>query len=150
MKRSLLLASFPLLCLLSPLRSFGEPPTQALLAADTQRIEAMTHPERSRLGAVFSDELRYAHSNGVVDSKASFTEVLLEGRTKYLSYQPLERNFTFPAPHIALMTGRAQVKVATPSGEMDATLSYLAVWREEAGQWKFLAWQSCKLPARQQ
>jgi hypothetical protein len=23
---------------------------------------------------------------------------------------------------------------------------YLAVWREEKGHWRFLAWQSCKLP----
>ena len=29
---------------------------------------------------------------------------------------------------------------------MDAVLSFLAVWREEKGQWRFLAWQSCKLP----
>jgi len=31
---------------------------------------------------------------------------------------------------------------------MDSVLSYLAVWREENGQWRFLAWQSCKLPVK--
>jgi hypothetical protein len=25
-------------------------------------------------------------------------------------------------------------------------LSYLAVWRQEGGQWRFLAWQSCRMP----
>jgi hypothetical protein len=25
-------------------------------------------------------------------------------------------------------------------------LNYLAVWREEKGAWRFLAWQSCKNP----
>jgi len=30
---------------------------------------------------------------------------------------------------------------------MDSVLSFLAVWREENGKWRFLAWQSCKLPA---
>jgi hypothetical protein len=30
---------------------------------------------------------------------------------------------------------------------MDGVLSFLAFWREEKGRWRFLAWQSCKLPA---
>jgi len=29
---------------------------------------------------------------------------------------------------------------------MTTGISYLAVWRLEKGQWKFLAWQSCKIP----
>jgi len=57
-----------------------------------------------------------------------------------------ERNFTFPAPGVALMTGRAHVQVAKVDGKVDMVLSFLAAWREEKGQWRFLAWQSCKLP----
>ena len=45
------------------------------------------------------------------------------------------------------MTGRAHVKVANATGEVDMVLSFLGVWREENGHWRFLAWQSCKLPA---
>jgi hypothetical protein len=44
------------------------------------------------------------------------------------------------------MSGRAHVKAVTANGEMDGVLSFLAVWREENGHWRFLAWQSCKLP----
>ena len=44
------------------------------------------------------------------------------------------------------MTGRAHVKAESEGKAMDAVLSFLAVWREEKGQWRFLAWQSCKLP----
>ena len=69
------------------------------------------------------------------------------GRTKYLTLEYEERAFTFPAPGIALMTGRAHVKVANATGEADMVLSFLSVWREEDGKWRFLAWQSCKLPA---
>ena len=28
----------------------------------------------------------------------------------------------------------------------ESTISFLAVWRFEKGGWKFLAWQSCKIP----
>ena len=118
----------------------------ALQAADDARIAAMKSPDRSKLDAIFSDELRYAHSSGVVDTKPSYLGALLTGKTKYVGYDHLERTFTFPAPGIALMAGRARIQAETASGKMDNVLSYLAVWREEKGQWRFLAWQSCKLP----
>jgi hypothetical protein len=136
------------LTLLFALPAFAEehPKLAALQAADAARIAAMKAPDREKLGAIFSDELHYAHSSGAVDTKASFIDALAGGRSKYVVYEPGERKFTFPAPGLALMTGRAQIEVANATGGMKATLSYLAVWREEQGQWRFLAWQSCRLP----
>ena len=119
----------------------------ALTAADTERVAAMKSADREKLAAILSDDLRYAHSSGTVDTKQSFIESLTTGRTKYLALDYEERAFTFPAPGIALMTGRAHVKVANATGEADMMLSFLSVWREEHGKWRFLAWQSCKLPA---
>ncbi len=137
------------LALLFVVQAFAEenPKLAAVQAADKARVAAMKSPDREKLGAIFSDELRYAHSNGIVDTKASFIDILSAGKTKYVGYDYEEQNFTFPAPGIALMTGRAHVKAVTATGEMDSVLSFLAVWREENGQWRFLAWQSCKLPA---
>ncbi len=120
-----------------------------LTAADEARVAAMKSPDREKLDAVFSDDLRYAHSNGVVDTKAAFIDILVGGKTKYVGYDVVERTFTFPAPGIALMAGRSRVQAETAKGKMDSVLSYLAVWREENGQWRFLAWQSCKLPPAQ-
>lgn len=117
-----------------------------VVVADDARIAAMRSPDRQKLDAIFSDQLRYAHSNGAVDTKASLIDVLLSGKTKYLTFDYQERKVTMPAPGIALMAGRVRVQVESGSGKMDAVLSYLAVWREEKGQWRFLAWQSCKVP----
>lgn len=136
------------LTLLFVVHAFAEenPKLAAVKAADTARVSAMQSPDRDKISAIFSDDLRYAHSNGVVDTKASFIEILITGKTKYVGYDYEEQNFTFPAPGIALMSGRARVKAVTATGEMDSVLSFLAVWREENGKWRFLAWQSCKLP----
>lgn len=142
MTRRLLL----LLACLAALPLLAADETAAVVAADTARIAAMLKPERAALDAAFSNELRYAHSNGLVDTKASFIDSLLGGRTKYLAYEPGERMITFPAPGLALMGGRAKLQVEGGSGRMEATLSYLAVWRKEDGQWRFLAWQSARLP----
>ena len=118
----------------------------AVKAADDARIATMRSPDRDKLNAIFSDDLRYAHSNGVVDTKGSFIELLGSGKTKYLGYEHKDRSITIPAPGIALVVGQSRIQAESVAGKMDNVLSYLAVWREEKGQWRFLAWQSCKLP----
>jgi ketosteroid isomerase-like protein len=129
-------------------QAFAEdnPQLASVKAADKARVAAMQSGDRAKLDGIFSDELRYAHSNGVVDTKTSFIDILSAGKTKYVGYDYEEQNFTFPAPGIALMSGRAHVKAESEGKAMDAVLSFLAVWREEKGRWRFLAWQSCKPP----
>jgi hypothetical protein len=118
----------------------------AVTAADDARVAAMLSPSQAALDKVLSDDLRYAHSNGKVDTKASLTASLLGGDAKYLSYKYTERAFKFPAPDVAVMAGRLEVQAKVDGVAMTTGISYLAVWRLEKGQWKFLAWQSCKIP----
>jgi len=145
--RSLLLTLVAFCFAVSNPASAEDKRTANLPAADDARVAATKSADREKLAEIFSDELRYAHSSGTVDTKQSYIESLTSGRTKYLTLDYAERAFTFPAPGVALMTGRAHVKVANATGEVDMQLSFLAVWREENGKWRFLAWQSCKLPA---
>lgn len=145
--KTLLLRLLPILALaLFPLRAVDEPRLAALRAADDERVAATVAGDRSRLMAVFSDDLHYAHSSGVVDTKPSYLDALATGRLKYLAWDYQERSFTFPAPGIALMTGRTRIKVAKAGGEMEMQLSLLGIWREENGRWRLLAWQSGKVP----
>lgn len=142
-----LLRLIPILALtLISLHAADDPRLIAVRAADDERVAAVIAGDQARLAAVLSDELHYAHSNGGIDTKAKFIDNLSSGRTKYLAIEAEERNFTFPAPGIALMSGRARVQVKGAAGTMDSVLSFLAVWREENGKWRFLAWQSCKVP----
>ncbi len=134
-----------LICLVTVISFAEEAPLAAVKAADDVRVAAMKSPDRDKLSAIFSDELRYAHSSGVVDTKTTFIDALIKGTTKYQTIDYVERNFTFPAPGIALMTGSANLKIGTPTGTIEPTLAFLGVWRLESGQWRFLAWQSCKL-----
>jgi len=115
-------------------------------AANDARVAAMLAPTREKLDAVLSPDLRYTHSNGQIDSKASLIDSLLDGSAKYMKYQFHECSFTFPAPGIALMAGRFDVKAVVKGNAADSTISFLGVWRLEKGEWKFLAWQSCKIP----
>lgn len=124
-----------------------EPALAALRAADDERVRATLAADRAGLDDIYSDNLRYAHSTGVVDTKSGLIEVITRGRTKYEAIRYEERSFELLAPGVALMTGRAQVRVTTADGSSEARLSFLAVWHEEKGKWRFRAWQSCKIPA---
>lgn len=142
--KSFLLALFISLSL--SLQAADNATLAAVTAADDARVAAMKSPDKDKLSAVLSEDLHYAHSTGAVDSKEAIMDILLKGKTKYLGYDYVERKFTFPAPGIALMTGQVRIQAANAKGPMDNVLSFLGVWREEKGVWRFLAWQSCKLP----
>jgi predicted neuraminidase len=118
----------------------------AVIAADDARVAAFKKPTVEALDELFSRDLHYAHSTGVVDTKPSFIDVLTSGKTKYVAVDYEDRDFSFPAPGVALMTGRVRIQAVTPDATLDNLLSFLAVWRLEEGRWRFLAWQSCRLP----
>lgn len=118
----------------------------AVRAADDERVAATIAAEPGRLDAIFSSELRYAHSSGRVDTKASYTDSLVTHTTIYRTFDYVERNFKPVAPGVVLMTGRAKIQSSSGGKEGQIDLNFLAVWREEDGHWRFLAWQSCKNP----
>lgn len=119
----------------------------ALIAADTERIAATAAGDRARLEAIFSDDLHYAHSSGKIDTKTSFVTALSSKASVYASYSYQDRKFSIIGNGLALMTGRVLAQVKSGDKINDLDLTFLAVWREENGKWRFLAWQSCKNPA---
>ncbi|OHE89543.1 MAG: DUF4440 domain-containing protein [Verrucomicrobia bacterium RIFCSPLOWO2_12_FULL_64_8] len=142
----ILLHLLPLLALIiAPLRADDSAIITAVRAADDARVAATIAADRAGLDAVFSDGLRYAHSSGAIDTKASFMAAILGGRTKYVSIDYDDRDFTVAAPGIVLMTGHARFKAGRADSPENLYLGFLAVWREEKGAWRFLAWQSCRV-----
>jgi len=129
------------------LRAADSPEVAALRAADDERVAAILASDAARLDAIFSDDLGYTHSNGKHDTKKSYTQSLLSGKTVYRVYNYLERDFRVVSPDIALETAHVLINSVNGTTEVKNDLSILAVWRKEGGKWRFLAWQSAKLPA---
>ena len=128
------------------LRAADDKLVAAVTAADNERIAASVAADRARLEAILSDDLRYAHSNGKVDTKVSYVSSIASHLSVYSSYDYLSRAFLPAGPGIVLMSGRALINVGTVEQKNMLDLNFLAVWREEKGKWRFLAWQSCKNP----
>ncbi len=142
-----ILRLLPLLAFaLISLRAADDKVIAAVRAADAERVAATKAGDGARLDAIFSDELRYAHSSGHVDTKASYIKALTTHSTVYETYDYKEQNFLPASPGIVLMTGRVISHTRNASGANELDLNFLGVWREEKGKWRFLAWQSCKNP----
>jgi hypothetical protein len=118
----------------------------AVRAADDERIAAMLAADPVRLTALLSDQLHYAHSSGFIDTKASFIESLAGRQVIYESAEYVQRDFIPAGPGVMLMKGRARFKAGRGAERNLLDLNFLAVWREEGGRWRFLAWQSSRNP----
>ncbi len=129
------------------LRAADEKLLAAVRAADDERLAATMAGDRARLQAIFSDELHYSHSNTKVDTKASFVDALASKKSVYESFEHKERVVVPAGPGVVLQHGRMLTSVRSASGVNKLDLAYLAVWRLEQGKWRFLAWQSCRVPA---
>ncbi len=118
----------------------------AVRAADAERIAATLAADPARMDAILSDQLHYTHSNGKIDTKKSYIDSLVSRSTVYTRYEYKERDFLVASADIVLMTGRVLLTAGNATAQTLHDLNILAVWRKEAGKWRFLAWQSSKVP----
>ncbi len=128
------------------LKPDSNPAIAAVRIADDRRLAAMSGADRAALDAICSDELHYGHSSGKVDTKATLIESLTSRRTVYEKFNYKERSFVPAGSDAMLMKGRVIVDLLANGQKIQIDLSYLAVWRNENGVWRFLAWQSCRNP----
>ena len=142
-----------LLCFLSVLalltvvaRAADDKIIAAVKAADEERLAATIAGDRAKLEQIYSDDLYYMHSSGKRDNKASQIQGVTTGGNKYERFDHQDRTFVPVAPGIVLMRGRVHVHMSNrKTGEKAMNdINYLAVWREEKGKWRFVAWQASK------
>lgn len=119
---------------------------QDILALEEQRCTAMTKNDIAALEGMFHDDLIYTHSSAVVDTRASYLEALKSGHTRYHSVQRSDEKVRL-CGDTALVTGRAIIDVTVKGEKKHLDTRFLDVWTKTPQGWKFVAWQSTKLPA---
>jgi ketosteroid isomerase-like protein len=125
-----------------------EPDQQALAGQLEQRRWRLLLDDAVDASAdLLSDAVRYVHSNGVVDDKASFLQKFRAGAFKYHS----------ATPHIEQVTALgADALIASGTLTLDATVAgthrhmqsiFSVVWRRESGGWRLVSLQTTAAPA---
>ena len=82
-------------------------PRMGATSPPSLRVAAMKARDGAQLSAHLSDDLHYAHSNALVDTKASFLDLIVSGKAKYQKLDYVKRDFAFPAPKVTPVTRTA-------------------------------------------
>ncbi|HEX2852684.1 MAG TPA: nuclear transport factor 2 family protein [Opitutaceae bacterium] len=145
MKRCFLLTLLCLCALTGPLRA-ADDVLAAVKRADAARVQATISGDATRLRELLTDDLSYGHNDGRIQTKAEFINAVASKQVRYEAVDYVETNFKETAPGVVTMTGRVRLKVGRGDVRVEFALRFLAVWREEAGQWRLHAYQSTRLP----
>lgn len=122
----------------------GEPAVIAVLKADQARLAAMMAGDAAALARLFSEQLRFVHSDGRVESKADYVKNLMAGDTEYRDAKTSDVETMQVAPEVVVILGAQQMRKRLGKDWSEVKLRYLAVYRNETGEWKMVAWQSAR------
>lgn len=122
----------------------AEPPVISALRADKARLAAMMAGDGEALARLLSDQLRFVHSDGRVESKADYVKNLMAGDTAYADAKTSELETTQVANDVVVVLGVQEMRKRLGTEWSSIKLRYLAVWRNENGAWRMIAWQSAR------
>ena len=124
--------------------SAADLPVFAALRADKARQAAMVAGDAPALGGLMSEQLRFVHSDGRVESKADYVKNLLAGDTAYADVKTSAVEMMQVTPESVVILGVQTMRKRLGPDWSEVTLRYLSVWRNEAGAWRMIAWQSAR------
>ena len=117
-----------------------------VLAAEEQRYRAMVEADLAALDRLCADELSYAHSSGVRDTKQQYLGKVRSGYYRYLDVEhPVER--VEVVGDTAIVVGRMTADLIVDGMPKSIDNLALAVWvRSADGGWRLLAYAPTRLP----
>ncbi len=119
---------------------------RAVLAAEDRRYRAMQDADLTTLTEVCAEELSYAHSSGVRDTRSEYLEKLRSGYYVYRRIDhPVERVEVLG--DTAIVVGRMTADVEVQGRPKTIDNLALAVWTRASGAWRLLAYAPTSLPA---
>jgi ketosteroid isomerase-like protein len=114
--------------------------------ADERRTAATRNADIGSLAMVLDDDVMYGHSNGVVDTKASYLEALSSGRLRYRTLDTtIDRVVEFDTTVVLHGSMTATIEAEGRTLQIEAV--YLSVWRRAVDGCTMVAFQSARPPA---
>jgi ketosteroid isomerase-like protein len=143
-----LFLSLLVLCFVSTTLLLAQTADEKAVAAAVEKFrQAMVASDKATLENMSSEALSYGHSNALVEDRAAFLEQFVTGQTDFV-------NITLSNQTIKIVGNAAVVRHRlvgdTNNNKVPGTvdLIVLMVWEKQKGEWKLLARQAVKLPAK--
>ena len=123
----------------------GEARKQEILAAEKARIAALVSDDYAALDRILADDMTYAHSSGVVETKTQFLNELRSGRLKYKALDHSNQTVRIYGD-AAILSGTTKVHAVSAGADVRPTLHFTTVYVRQNGMWRLASWQSTRLP----
>ncbi len=118
---------------------------ESVARAQAARFAALVAGDYTTMGAMLGDDLVYTHSTGAVDTKTSYLEPLVSGRTRYVQADASDGRITLYGT-TAVTTGVVRVTANVGNDVRPSHLRFTSVWTLRDGRWQMVAWQATRLP----
>ncbi|HZN12518.1 MAG TPA: nuclear transport factor 2 family protein [Blastocatellia bacterium] len=127
---------------LSPAQGGGT--EQAILKLEGEWVEALLKADTAALERLYADDLSYTHSNGAVDTKASYLTLIREKKTVYESIDRDEIKVSVYGD-AAVVTCHVVFKVKLSGQPSVINGRFIHVYAKPRGRWQMVAHQSTRL-----
>lgn len=127
----------------------GEQVTAAeAVAAEDARYAAQTTEDFAAMERLLGDDLVYIHSSTLVDTKASYIQLIRSGE---VHYRVMKRDDVTVRTYgcIAILSGHANYDVTIKGKDVAVELRFHSIWAKRNGQLQFISWQATRVPPKQ-
>lgn len=140
----LILSSILVVLLSGQAMTYGAEGDDAILAAEKNWAKSVMAMDFKALDEIYSDDLIYAHSTGVTETKQQYLDKLKQGTQKYALIE--HQNTTIKTfGNSAITHGNVRMKGTGAMGPFDSKLMMIHVWVMQNGKWRLVAHQTTKL-----
>jgi ketosteroid isomerase-like protein len=143
MRRTFLITLFSLIACCGAARGAGS--EEEIRKAEKSWAAAVAAQDYKTLDRLLGDQLIYAHSTGVVESKSEYLGKMKAGTQKYDS---IEHESITIKPYGDTVVAHSNVRMrGTSQGTpFDNRLMMMHVWVKQGGVWRLAAHQTTRLP----
>ncbi len=112
--------------------------------AENDWVAAVTGQDFAALDRILHDDLIYAHSTGVIETKSDYLGKLRSGAQRY---DAIEHSRTTVKMHgdAAVAHSIVRMKGKSPTGPFDNRLMMIHLWVKHDGRWRLAAHQTTEL-----
>ncbi len=120
---------------------------QAVLDRQQQRFAAAMAQDTAALEPMLAEELRYCHTTGAVDTKATLLDTVRTGRIRWLEMHPSGMEARVYGD-IGIVAGEIRQTITVSSREepIDLRIRTIDVYVKRDGRWQLTEFQASRMP----
>jgi ketosteroid isomerase-like protein len=116
-----------------------------LQALEARRLEAMRAADVKALAQIMVEDMTYAHSTGLVQTRDQLLQLLESGVVRYLSFETHDIAWRV-YDGAAVATGRQTISLDSEGRAVTSRNRFTVVYARVGADWRCVAYQSTALP----